>query len=156
MSNLSLPFNPKLIWPDVFRLQNDEAFPEDYSRVQALADAFSYRGLRLESAPPSWVNHEVLTRIEDGLEITGSDSSWEWASENFHDAWNEGGERAEWWRAPIGPQIPSSIESERSAIAALDRLADDYEESGKQLSQAVGAIADKLAEINSGETNHNQ
>jgi len=95
------------------------------------------------------VNHDVLTRIEDGLEITGSDSSWEWASENFHDAWNEGGERAEWWRAPIGPQIPSSIEPEHSdAIAALDRLADAYEESGNQLSQALCAIADKLAEIN--------
>jgi len=34
------------------------------------------------------------------------------------------------------------------AITALERLADAYEESGKQLSQAVGAIADKLAEIN--------
>jgi len=43
----------------------------------------------------------------------------------------------------------SNPEPEHSdAIAALDRLADAYEESGKQLSQAVGAIADKLAEIN--------
>jgi len=43
----------------------------------------------------------------------------------------------------------SNPEPEHSAaIAALERLADAYEESGNRLSQAVGAIAEKLAEIN--------
>lgn len=43
----------------------------------------------------------------------------------------------------------SNPETEHSAaITDLERLADAYEESGKQLSQAMGAIADKLAEIN--------
>jgi len=51
----------------------------------------------------------------------------------------------------------SNPEPEHSAaIAALDKVADAYEELGKRVGDAVGAIADKLSEINSGETNHNQ